>query len=73
VGIQGVVLENHGDVAVAGRDPVDQPTINEDLSGGNGLQTADHTQRRRFAAARRSNEDHKLAVVDFNVYVIHHN
>ena len=64
VRVEGVVLEHHGDVAVAGRDVVHEPVADVDLAAGDFLEPGDHPQRRRFAAARRADQHDELAVGD---------
>jgi PIN domain nuclease of toxin-antitoxin system len=71
VGVEGLILEDHGDIPVAGRDPIDQLAINENLARRDSLQSADHAQSRRFAATGWADEDHKLTVSDLDVYPIY--
>ena len=70
VGIQGVVLEHHRDVAVLGRDVVDELVVDEKLALGDVLEAGDHPQRRGLAAARRADEDHELLVINDKEFVI---
>ena len=56
VGIQGVALEHHGDVAVLGSDVVDALAVDEHVTRGDVLQTGDHAHRRGLTAARGANE-----------------
>ncbi len=70
VRVQSVVLEHHGDVAVLGRQIVDDPVADGDLAGGDLLETCDHAERRGLAAARRPDEDHELLVADRQVDVL---
>ena len=51
VRIQRVVLEHHGDVAVARRHVVHHVAADPDLALGNLLEPRDHAQRRGLAAA----------------------
>ena len=69
VGIEGVVLKHHGDVAVFGSDMVDPVSPNVQVALGNLLQPGNHTQRRALAAARRPHEHEKLVVKDLQIQV----
>jgi hypothetical protein len=71
VRVERVVLEHHRQVAVAGREVVDDLVADLDLALGDVLQPHDHPQDRRLPAARRADEDHELAVVDLQVDVGH--
>ncbi len=62
--IERVVLEDHGDVPVPGREPVDDPVADPDLARLEGLEARDHAQQRGLAAARGPDEDHEFARVD---------
>jgi len=67
VRVEGVVLEDHGDVAILRGQIVDHPAADADRARGHRLQPGDHAQRRRLAAAGRPHEDDKLAVSDLEV------
>ena len=69
--VECVVLEDHRDVAVAGRDVVHEPIANVDFAPGNFLEAGDHPKRRRFAAARGSDQHHELAGGDLQRDVPH--
>ena len=56
VGEEGVVLEDGVDVALVGRDAGDRLAGEEDLALGRLFEARDHPERRRLAAARRSEE-----------------
>ena len=64
VGVEGVVLENHGDIAVAGRKVADVGVANEDAAGGEGLESGDHAEGAGFAAAGGAEEDDERFVGD---------
>jgi hypothetical protein len=68
---QGVVLEHEGEVAIARIDLVDPPGADIEIAGGDRLETRDHAQGGRLAAARRAEQDHELAVLDLEVERIH--
>src|SRR5207245_2454107 len=70
VGEQGVVLENHPDVASL-RRKVRHAVISEvDVTGVRKLEAGDGAQGRRLAAPRRAEERHQLAVLDVEVEVV---
>jgi putative molybdopterin biosynthesis protein len=50
VGVEGVVLEDHGDVTVLGSNVVDEPIADEQLPLGDLLEARDHAQDGRLAA-----------------------
>ena len=64
LGIERVVLEHHGDVALFRLELVHDATVDRDFARGDRFQAGDHSQQGRFAAARRTHEDDELAVDD---------
>ena len=70
VRVQRVGLEDHRDVAVLGRLVVDDLAVDAQFALGDVLQARDHVQRRRLSAARGSDEDDELPVVDVQVEVV---
>jgi hypothetical protein len=70
VRVQGVVLEDHRDVAVLRGEVVDHLAADLQVALGDVLQPGDHPQRRRLPAARRADEDHELRVADLQVHVL---
>src|ERR671916_327880 len=68
VRVQRVVLEDHGDVALARRQVVDHLITYKDLTPAYVLEARDHPERRGLPAARWSDEDHELAVGDIQVH-----
>ncbi len=69
VRIERVVLEHHGDVAIARGHVVDDPVADRDRAGRDGLEPGEHTKGRRLAAARRPHEYDELAIGDGEVHV----
>src|SRR5690606_19443366 len=69
VRVQRVVLEDHRDVAVLGRDVVDDPVTDAAGTFGDLLQAGDHAQRGGLAATGGTYEDHELLVLDLEVEV----
>ena len=67
--VQSIVLEHHRDVSVFRGHVVHSLVFDEQLAVGNLLQTCDHTQRRRFAAAGRTDEDDELFVLDLQTEI----
>ena len=63
VGVEGVGLEHHGDVAVLGGDVVHDPAVDREIAGGDALQPRDHPQDGGLAAPRGAEQDHELAVL----------
>ena len=70
VGIERVVLKDHGHVSLAGRNVVDDLAVEAELAGGHRFESGNQAQQGRLAAARGSHEHHELAVVDFEVDVV---
>ena len=71
VGIEGVVLEDHGDVAVLGRDVVAEPAVDVQLALGDVLQARHHAQRGGLAAAGGADQHDEFLVLDLQVHVVH--
>ena len=71
VGVEGVVLEDHRDVAMAGLDFVDAAVADADFAGGDLLKPGEHAQRGALAAARGADEDDELAVGDLEIEIAH--
>ena len=69
VGIEGVVLENHRDVAVLREGVVTIDPIDEELAVGDFLEPRDHAEGRRFTASGRTDEDDEFAVLDIEVEI----
>ena len=70
VRIEGVVLEDHRDVAMTRREVGHVGAGDSDGSRGDLLEAGDHPQERRLAAARRPHEDDELAVRDLDADVV---
>ena len=62
--VERVVLEDHGDVAVARREIGDVAPADEDLARRGRLQPGEDLEHRRLAAAGRADEHDELAVGD---------
>ena len=62
MGKERIVLEDHRGRTPLGRHVVDLLAANEDVAGGDGLESGDHAQRRGLAAAGRTQEGDELAL-----------
>ena len=71
VRVERVVLEDHRDVAVLGRQVVHDPAADADGPGGDLLQAGDGAQGGGLAAARRPDQDHELTVGDLQAEAVH--
>jgi hypothetical protein len=71
VRVEGVVLEDHRDVAVLGREVGDVAVTDPDGARVHLLQAREHAQGRGLAAAGGADEHHELAVVDLQVDARH--
>ena len=67
VRVERVGLEHHGDAAIGWLDVVHDPAADRYLALRDGFETRDHPEQRRFPATGRTDEDHKLAVGDFEI------
>src|SRR5918998_3679105 len=71
VRVEGVVLEDHRYVPLAGRQVVHHPVPDKDLAPAYVLEPRYHAQGRGLAAPRRPDEDHKLSVGYVEVHLVH--
>ncbi len=71
VRIESVVLEDNGQIAVSGRQVVDDARADADRAGGQVLKARDQTQRRALAAAGWTDQHDELAFADCQVEAIH--
>ena len=71
VRVQGVVLEDHGDVAILGGHVVDDAVADANGPLGDLLQPGDHPQRRALAAPAGADQHGKLGVGDVQVHRVH--
>src|SRR5690606_22955908 len=65
--VERVGLEHHRDAALARLHVVAARAVDQEIAGRDILQPRDHAQQRRLAAARRADEDDKLAIGDVEV------
>ncbi|MNW02384.1 hypothetical protein D3C71_1981580 [compost metagenome] len=70
--VEGVVLEYHGHAALIGRQLVDAAVTNVDFAIIDRLETRDHPQQCRLAAARGAEKDDEFAGADMHVHPLEH-
>ena len=70
VGVQGVVLENHRNIPVLGRNVVHQLAVDIQFTAGDLLQAGDHPQGGGFTAAGGADQYDKLIVLDLQVKIV---
>ena len=71
VGVEGVVLEDHGDVPVLRRNIGDITVTDQDSSIVDFFQAREHAKRGGLPAARRAHENEELAIIDGEIQSIH--
>src|SRR5581483_1654341 len=69
--VERIVLEHHGDVAVARPHVVDHLAADLDLAFADVLKAGDGPQQRALAAAGRPDQHGKLAVLDLEIDAAH--
>ena len=69
--VERIGLEHHGHAALARRHVVDEPAVQAQFAMRDVLETGDHAQGRRFAAARGSDKDRERLVRDLQVDAAH--
>ena len=67
--IQGIVLENHGNISVLRVYVIHNLSVNFQRAGRNFLQTCNHTKRGRFSASGRTDENNEFLVSDFQIKI----
>ena len=65
--VKRVVLENHCDVAIPGRDIVHQFIANINFAVCNLLEASDHSKSGAFAAARGADQDNEFVMLNIQV------
>ena len=71
VRIQSIVLEDHGDIAVLGLDIIHDLAVDLEGTGGDVLQTCDHTKGSGLSASGGADEDDELLVCNLQVEILH--
>ena len=69
VGVEGIGLEDHGDVPVLGLHLVHPFAVKEEVTFRNGVEAGDHAKEGALATARRSQDDAEVLVLDDQVDV----
>jgi hypothetical protein len=67
VRIQRVRLKNHRHAAFGGWYVVDDAAVDAQVAAADVFQSGDDPQQGRFAATRRADKNHELAVVDIEI------
>ena len=67
--IKRVVLKHHGDVAPCGRDFVHPCLSDHQIAAVDGLKPGQHAQKRRFSAARGTDQNDELLIRDLQIEV----
>ena len=65
----GIVLEHHADVALAGVHIVDALLVEEDVAALNGVEACDHTEKGGLAAAGGTQQGEQLTISDLQIQV----
>ena len=73
MGIQRVVLEDHSDVSVLGRNVIDALTVDVQVAARDIFQTGDHAQGGGLAAARRADQNDEFLVLNIQIKGLHGN
>ena len=68
-GINGVILEDHRDIALGGIHVGDVLAVHQNASGGRGTDACDHSQQGRLSAAGGTNQNSKLSVLNGQVQI----
>jgi hypothetical protein len=71
VGIQGQVLEDHRDLSVLGRQVFDVTRSDTNPTAVGRLESRNHSQGGRLAAARRSDQDQQFLIRDHQIDLVH--
>ena len=67
MGVEGIALEHHGDIAVLRPDVVHHLAADGDGALVHLLEPGDHAQQGRFPAARGTHQDDELAIADGDI------
>ena len=72
LGIEGIALKHHGDIAVFGLHAIDQSVPNIELASTGCIQASHQAQDRAFAGTRGSDQHHKFVVLDSQAEIMHY-
>ena len=70
MGIEGVVLEDHGDITILRSDIVHEGSIDIQLAVGNILKSRNHAKGGGLAASGRTDQNDELLVLDVQVDIM---
>ncbi len=70
MGIEGIALEDHGDVTIVGRQMADRILVEVDFALGLFFQAGDEAQGGGLAAAGRPDQGHEFGVLDVQVQAV---
>ena len=70
VGVEGIVLEDHGNVPLRRFQVVDHPPADGDLALGDFFESGDHPEHRRLAATAGPNDDDKLTIFHMAIHSV---
>ena len=70
IGIKGVILEYHGNIAVLWRNLVHSPAVHNDLSAAYTLKSCNHAQQRCLSAAGRAYKYYKFPSLYFHIHIL---
>ena len=73
VGVQRIVLEDHGDITVLGGNIIHQTVADVQLAAGNVFQAGNHTQCGGLTTAGRANQNDEFLVGDAQVELLNGN
>ena len=68
-GVQGIVLKDHGDIALLRTQPVDDPPADPDFAAAHRFEPGQQAQSGGLAATRGADEHDQFAVVHAQVKV----
>ena len=70
LGIQGIALEHHGDLPLPGSLLIGPYAVDQEFAAGDVLQAGNHPQGRGLSAAGGSDENHELALLNFQIEIV---
>ena len=71
MGIQGVILEYHGQIPVLRLHHVHQAVVDPQFTGRNFFQSRDHPQGSGLSAARGPHKNDQLLIPDIQIKILH--
>ena len=71
VRIKRIVLKNHRNIALSGRETIDYASSDQDSASSQRFQTCNQTERRALAAPTRADQNQKLTISNPEVEFLH--